>query len=418
MSTVYDMQQVTPSDEDPKKLCVLTQSDVGVGDHVCPVTDPGAASEAAATKVIDDITGHCRRVLQYTFDLSMEDILGAKNIVCAVSKPEKNDCPLVYVSEGFETMTGYASGFALGRSCRFLQPIQKNINDAINLKDRTAMREFCDTPLQHPPGEEIVNLLLNERYDGVRFWNLLKMCYVELQGEAYIFAVQTVLTSYMPKVLRRRIKDTQKNDAIVEALPVFANRLNALRDALGERTGESIFELAKFAGDNLDGMNMSKSDNGRQASSGYPAIPRAAEIAAKSSLQLLPSSRKDRLALRVKSIDGYDKPVPNKFISVNNGNQVQMSVANQPSVFAALTEKRRDRIYDFLLTLDFSMGSEGPGVMVGVDSAPKGLKSQVPQILIDDVMVGIGSRTLMKMGSTIAFSGIMTLRLSSLKRGV
>jgi len=338
-----------------------------------------------------------------------------------VSKPEKNDCPLVYVSEGFETMTGYASGFALGRSCRFLQPIQKNINDAINLKDRTAMREFCDNPLQHPPGEEIVNLLLNERYDGIRFWNLLKMCYVEISGEAYIFAVQTVLTKYMPKVLRRRHKDTIKNDAIVEALPVFTKRLNALRDAVGERTGESIFELATFAADTLDGMNINKSDNGRQGSSGYPAIPRAAELAAKNKSQLLPSSRKDRLALRVKSIDGYDKPVPNKFISVNNGNQVQMSVANQPSVFAALTDKRRDRLNDFLLTLDFfgtGTASAGPSVMVGIDSAPKGLKSQVPQILIDDVMVGIGSRTLMKMGSTISFGGIIVFRLSSLKRGV
>ena len=42
------------------------------------------------------------------------------------------------------------------------------------------MREFCTT--LHPAGTSIVNLLVNESYHGVRFWNLLHMFYVDVDG--------------------------------------------------------------------------------------------------------------------------------------------------------------------------------------------------------------------------------------------
>ena len=39
----------------------------------------------------------------------------------AVTKTTNSDAELVYMSRGFERMTGYSTTFALGRNCRFLQ---------------------------------------------------------------------------------------------------------------------------------------------------------------------------------------------------------------------------------------------------------------------------------------------------------
>ena len=55
---------------------------------------------------------------------------GLGGFACAVSDPNAEDCPLVFISRGFEDLTGYPAEFACGRSCRFLQPISKVINDA------------------------------------------------------------------------------------------------------------------------------------------------------------------------------------------------------------------------------------------------------------------------------------------------
>ena len=71
------------------------------------------------------------------------------------------------------------------------------------------MREFCTT-LQ-APGTTIVNLLLNERYTGERFWNLLHMTYVEVDGELYILGVQTNLDAYMPKNLKVAREEEARN---------------------------------------------------------------------------------------------------------------------------------------------------------------------------------------------------------------
>ena len=125
-------------------------------------------------------------------------------IACAVSDPTFNDCPLVYISAGFDKLTGYSADFSCGRSCRFLQPISAAVNDAFNLEERRKMREFCTT-LQ-APGTTIVNLLLNERYTGERFWNLLHMTYVEVDGELYILGVQTNLDAYMPKNIQKAVR--------------------------------------------------------------------------------------------------------------------------------------------------------------------------------------------------------------------
>ena len=124
-----------------------------------------------------------------------------------VADPISRDIPLVFISRGFETLTGYSREFACGRNCRFLQPNSKRRNDLFNLEDRQRMRVFCDVareaikfgensePYQKVlRGEtpKIINLLINENEQGFPFLNLLVMQYVIVCGNRpYIFGLQT-----------------------------------------------------------------------------------------------------------------------------------------------------------------------------------------------------------------------------------
>jgi len=173
----------------------------------------------------------------------LDSLLGANGttkLAYCVSDPSLPDCPLMFVSAGFENATGYKAEFATGRSCRFLQPTSRVINDALNSGDCQLMKDFCKEPL--PEGTTLVNLLLNEHINGRRFWNLLKMEHVYLSGKCYIFAVQSVVDSYMPKVLQKRVKDKSADKKVAEGLKQFLKKLRKLRSEI-EGSKEPIHVL-------------------------------------------------------------------------------------------------------------------------------------------------------------------------------
>jgi hypothetical protein len=406
-------------DEDDKDVnnieCALKQGDATVGDHPVPLTDLAAAEDFKKNNLLEKVISECRVLLMDTFDLCEEDIRGVKGLVCAVSQPGKNDCPLIYVSDGFENLTGYPGAFALGRSCRFLQPTAKILNDAINLKDRVVMRDFCVDYEKHQHGSEVVNLLLNERYDGARFWNLLKMVYVEVSGDKYIFAVQTPLASYLPKALKARVDGKEKNKRIVDALPVFAKRLNDLRDGLAERTGESIYELATFASGFLDGfVAKPKSQKGMVKVNAMPAMDRMSKKVGGRKSSNTPSVKPDQLCLRFQSVAGLTVPVPNKNIPIEVGKTVVVNVDSSEyvSMFAVLSMDQYSKVRPIALSFDLIIKSNSaPMVMVTIVSS----LANKTGVKIDDEPASTGTCRPVQVGSTIEFADAFVLRVASLK---
>jgi len=285
-----------------------------------------------------------------------------------------------------------------------LQPTVGILNDAVNLKDRKAMREFCANYEQIAIGTEIVNLLLNERYDGLRFWSLLKMAYVDVESEKYIFAVQTPLAVYMPKALRARVESKQQNEEIVKALPVFSKRLNDLRDGLEERTGESIFELASFASTTLDALDGAKGKKGDKT--GMAAMK--SKVGGRK--MTAPANVKtDELVLRFLSVKGLTTPVPNKSIPVRAGRGCNVHVDNPEytAMFAVLSMEQYQSVQKIRIALDLVPKGDGePMLMVTVVQ---------DVVRIDDVPARQGSTQPVKCGSTIEFGDAFVLRVSSLK---
>jgi hypothetical protein len=397
--------------------CALTQQDKNVGDHMCPVHDAAVATDFATKNMWDEMLKDTasKDFLLDVFDLCEDDLLANPDLVCAVSKPGSLDCPLVYVSKGFEKVTGYTREFALGRSCRFLQPTVRIVNDAMNLLDLKRMREFCNDPHTHPAGTEIVNLLLNERYEGPRFWNLLKMAYVDLAGETYIFAVQTPLGAYMPKVLRGRITDPAKNDTIVKSCSQFSKKLNALRNALVERKGESIFELAACATDYLDRLALTKVEKKAMITvHSVAAISRCAKASGSRKILQGAVGGGERLSLRLKHVAEMKGPAPNKFIALNAGQSTSVSEASQSNVFSIMSSENLKSLAGLRITIDVVPRHDSePYAMVTVQSS--GNKGEVA-VLIEGEEVAPGSMKAMQLGDDIAFGDIVTFRLGTLKR--
>nr|AML76404.1 putative LOV domain-containing protein [Cavendishia cuatrecasasii] len=91
----------------------------------------------------------------------LKDALATLQQTFVVSDATKPDCPVMYASSGFFSMTGYSSKEVIGRNCRFLQGPETDQNEVAKI--RNAVKT----------GKSYCGRLLNYKKDGTPFWNLL-----------------------------------------------------------------------------------------------------------------------------------------------------------------------------------------------------------------------------------------------------
>lgn len=102
--------------------------------------------------------------------------LGAVDMSCSfvVCDVTQNDCPIMYVSDNFQNLTGYSRHDILGKNCRFLQAPGGNVEGG-------SWREYVDNAAvlnikkKLEAGEEVQQSLINYRRCGTPFLNLLTM---------------------------------------------------------------------------------------------------------------------------------------------------------------------------------------------------------------------------------------------------
>ncbi|EEF47983.1 phototropin-2 [Ricinus communis] len=91
----------------------------------------------------------------------LKDALSSLQQTFVVSDATKPDCPIMYASSGFFTMTGYSSKEVIGRNCRFLQGPETDEKEVEKIRDAVKS------------GQSYCGRLLNYKKDGTPFWNLL-----------------------------------------------------------------------------------------------------------------------------------------------------------------------------------------------------------------------------------------------------
>lgn len=102
--------------------------------------------------------------------------IGAVDMSCAfvVCDVTMNDCPIVYVSDSFQNLTGYSCHEIVGQNCRFLQAPDGKVEAGVK-------REFVDDSAVYTLKQkisarrEVQQSLINYRKGGKPFLNLLTM---------------------------------------------------------------------------------------------------------------------------------------------------------------------------------------------------------------------------------------------------
>nr|AML77326.1 putative LOV domain-containing protein [Loropetalum chinense] len=197
-----------------------------------------------------DETGAFPRVSQ-----ELKDALATLEQTFVVSDATKPDCPIVYASSGFFTMTGYPSKEVIGKNCRFLQGPETDQNEVAKI--RNAVKT----------GKSYCGRLLNYKKNGTPFWNLLTVTPVrDDKGKVIKFiGMQVEVSKYTEGVNEKALRPNglpkslirydarQKEKALGSITEVVqtvkhpgSHNQSASHDAAGKHEEEEKFNLDYF----------------------------------------------------------------------------------------------------------------------------------------------------------------------------
>nr|AML77151.1 putative LOV domain-containing protein [Verbena hastata] len=243
----------------------------------------------------------------------IKDALATLQQTFVVSDATKPDCPIVYASSGFFTMTGYSSKEIIGRNCRFLQGPETDQNEVDKI--RTATRT----------GSSYCGRLLNYKKDGTPFWNLLTITPIkDDKGRTIKFiGMQVEVSKYTEGVNEKALRPNGLPKSLIrydarqkeEALGSIIEVVQTLKDPKSHKRSKSLDCVAKTDSEklNLDYMlpGPAKGTPGRQTF----AVDSKIELSRSSSRQ--DTINKSRKSTRISLMGSKGKPSSNAGVNEN-----------------------------------------------------------------------------------------------------
>nr|AML77123.1 putative LOV domain-containing protein [Alangium chinense] len=135
----------------------------------------------------------------------LKDALATLQQTFVVSDATKPDCPIMYASSGFFSMTGYSSKEVIGRNCRFLQGLDTDKNEVAKIRNAVRM------------GTSYCGRLLNYKKDGTPFWNLLTITPIkDDRGKAIKFiGMQVEVSKYTEGVNDKALRPNGLSKSLI-----------------------------------------------------------------------------------------------------------------------------------------------------------------------------------------------------------
>jgi PAS domain S-box-containing protein len=155
-----------------------------------------------------------------------------------ISDPDREDNPIIYLNDRFETLTGYSD--VIGQNCRFLQ------SEGTDPETRATLREAID---DHRP---VSVDILNYRHNGQKFWNRLDVApvYGEEGEVANFVGFQTEITERKIRERRLEVLNRVLSHNMRNKMNVIEGHVSLLgREYEGEDTPDSLSEIESTAAD-------------------------------------------------------------------------------------------------------------------------------------------------------------------------
>ncbi|KAH1150733.1 hypothetical protein AAZX31_16G089300 [Glycine max] len=204
----------------------------------------------------------------------LKEALATLQQTFVVSDATKPDCPIMYASSGFFTMTGYSSKEIIGRNCRFLQGPETDKNEVAKIRDATRNgRSYCGR-------------LLNYKKDGTPFWNLLTITPIkDDHGNTIKFiGMQVEVSKYTEGVNEKALRpnglpksliryDARQKEKALGSITEVVQTVKDPKSIINDRNGDTAAKPEEQEKFNFDFVLPKSADIGNTNTPGRQASP-------------------------------------------------------------------------------------------------------------------------------------------------
>jgi len=132
----------------------------------------------------------------------------------SITDPRQPGCPIIYVNDGFERITGYSRAEMLGKDCSFLQGKDTDRVAVARLRDAIGAGESCSVEL------------LIYRKDGSPFWNAMLINPVRDESGRLINFVEVSMDVTGQRNREELLRQAQKMEAVGQLAGGIAHDFN------------------------------------------------------------------------------------------------------------------------------------------------------------------------------------------------